>query len=100
MNSLNHLNKVVKRLKGHELDTLYIYLNSFKMDHLNESSRSASLVELLSDEKQPKVPDVLQFKLYGKTNFPAFEKLVKRTRDKIYESLLLDNNLGKVRSHA
>jgi len=100
MNSLNHLNKIIKRLKEHEIDTLNTYLNAFKVDHLNESLRSVNLIELLADEKQPKVPDVLQFKLYGKPNIPAFEKLVRRTREKVYESLLLENNLSKVRTHS
>jgi len=100
MNSLNHLNKIIKRLKSHEIENLNSYLHAFKVNHMNPESRSANLIELLADDKQPKMPEVLQFKIYGKTNMPAFERLVRRTRDKVYESLLLENNLRNEQSHS
>lgn len=99
MDSLFHLNKVVNRLKEHELDTVYKHLDSLKIEHINSKPKSLRLVDLLRESNQPKDPSVLQFKIYGKENNTAFQKLVHRTRDKIYESLIFDNNLNKARTH-
>jgi len=100
MNSLLHLSKVVNLLKEHELDTVYKHLDSLKIEHINSKPKSVRLVDLLRECKQPKDASVLQFKIYGKKNSAAFKKLVHRTRDKIYESLILDNNLNKAGTHA
>lgn len=100
MNALNHLGKVVKRLKSHELQSLYAYLDTFRMPQLDGRAKSTNLVRLLADDKQPNEAEVLQFKLYGKPNAPAFERLVRRTREKVLESLLFYGNLNKPTAHS
>lgn len=41
----------------------------------------------------------MQKKLYGKMQYEAFAKLVNRTKDKILEALVLDNNLKRTDIH-
>ena len=66
-------------------------------DYYSESkskTKSSDLVKLLVEKKEFNARDI-QFKLYGKQNLFAFNKLINRTKEKLLEVALFDSNISK-----
>jgi hypothetical protein len=92
MTSLNALKNLIYKLKKEEIRSLVNFLNHNQKEKKNEKLKSIQLLELILLNKNLTSIE-LQNELYKKENNQAFNKLVNRLKDKIYEILLFDSNL-------
>ncbi|MCX6292076.1 MAG: hypothetical protein NT126_09970, partial [Bacteroidetes bacterium] len=81
-------------LKKEEIKSLVNFLQYNQNQGKETRLKSVQLVESLLSKKNL-TSNELQLTLYGKSNEAAFNKLVLRLKDKIYEILLFDDNLEK-----
>jgi hypothetical protein len=93
MNSLNTLRNVLYKLKKEEVKSLLNFLKYHQKQVKDQSMKSIQLVELILSDKNTSSND-LQHILYGELNYVAFNKLINRLKDKIYEVMLFDANLS------
>jgi hypothetical protein len=94
MITLNTIKNLIGKLKSEEFKSLVKYLRYYQDSRLESRGKSLKLVELVKEHPDINSKD-LQFLLYGRENYTAFNKLLHRTKDKIYEVILFDQNLSK-----
>ena len=97
MNSLKSLKNIVNKLTKEEVRLFKRTLNN-NSNSQNET-KSIQLMKLLLSEKNYSINDI-QNNIYGKSNYSAFNKLLNRTKHKIFETIFLDlsiisNNFSK-----
>ncbi len=98
MNSLNILRSVLYKLKKEEVKSLINFLKYHQKQVKDQSLKSIKLVKLLLSKRDISSND-LQLLLYKKLNYHAFTKLINRLKDKIYEIILFDGNLGRLENY-
>ncbi len=81
-------------MRPEEISSLqkFIVFNSDVED--SSKSKSAHLIELLMDKVSHTANDIQKI-IYGKINYPAFNKLVNRLKEKTLEVLLFNSNLQR-----
>jgi hypothetical protein len=94
MTTLNTIKNLVSKLKREELKSLLKYLRYYQDGSGDSKGKGVQLIEAVINEPGCTQKEV-QLSLYGKENYHAFNKLLNRTKDKIYEVLLFDQNLSK-----
>src|SRR5882724_5629645 len=94
MNSLLILRNTLLKLKKKEVSSLVTFLNCYRKDSKDQAIKSIQLVKLLLGNRKH-TSNELQEMLYGKSNYHAFNKLVLRLKEKIYEVMIFDANLIK-----
>jgi len=94
MITLNAIKNLINKLKREELKSLLKYLRYYQDSNDESRGKSIQLVEALVADPECTSKDI-QISLYGSENYHAFNKLLNRTKDKIYEVLLFDQNLSK-----
>jgi hypothetical protein len=94
MTTLSSFKSLIEKLKREELKSLLKFLRYYQESGDDTKGKSIQLVEAVISDPTCSVKD-LQIELYGKENYNAFNKLLNRTKDKIYEVLLFDQNLSK-----
>jgi len=94
MTTLSSFKSLIGKLKREELKSLLKFLRYYQDSGDDSKGKSIQLVEAVISDPLCSVKD-LQFELYGKENYHAFNKLLNRTKDKVYEVLLFDQNLSK-----
>jgi len=93
MTTLSSFKNLLEKLKREELKSLLKFLRYYQ-ETGDTKNKSLHLVETIISDPTCTVKD-LQHELYSKENYHAFNKLLNRTKDKIYEVLLFDQNLSK-----
>src|SRR5690349_339123 len=94
MTTLRSFKNQIRKLKKEELKSLLKFLRYYKDSKKEYKNKSLHLIEAVISDPLCTTKD-LQILLYGKENYQAFNKLLNRTKDKIYEVLLFDQNLSK-----
>src|SRR6185436_12362604 len=94
MTTLSSFKSLLGKLKREEIKSLLKYLRYYQDINDESKGKSTQLIETIISEPTFNVRD-LQVLLYGKENYHAFNKLLNRTKEKIYEVLLFDQNLSK-----
>jgi len=97
MNSFNTLKKVLYKLKKEEIKSLINFIE-YHRDFTGQKLKSVQLIESAMANRTISSPE-MQLKLYGKLNYSAFNKLIIRLKDKIYEVLLFNSNLNNSESY-
>jgi hypothetical protein len=92
MTVLNTLKKVLYRLNKEEVKFIINYLNHQKKS-LNRDLKSVQLIRLILKNENISIQE-LQISLNIENRF-SLNKLINRLKEKIYELILLDNNLNK-----
>ncbi len=94
MNSLHYLKAILRTLKPEEITSLekFISYQTDKEDLIR--SKSSGLLSLLLSQEDYTAND-MQRTLYGKLNYPAFNKLVNRLKEKTLEVILFNANLQR-----
>src|SRR5207237_2045752 len=91
LNNLNTFRKTLLRLEKKEINSLIIFLKSYK-DLSEETSKSILLIQLLLEQRDCTATQIQQV-LYGGNNFHALNKLIIRLNEKMCDIILLDSNL-------
>ena len=94
MNTLSTIKSLIGKLKREEVKSLLKFLRYYLDTEDESKGKGTQLVENILADPECTAKD-LQAGLYGKENYHAFSKLLNRTKDKIYEVLLFDQNLSK-----
>src|SRR5689334_3000142 len=94
MTTLSGFKNLIKKLKREEIKSLIKFLRYYQDSREDSKGKSLQLVEAVISDPVCTAKD-LQILIYGKENYHAFNKLLNRTKDKIYEVLLFDQNLSK-----
>ncbi len=94
MITLSTIKNLVSKLKKDEVKSLLDYLIYYQGIKDDAGSKGRTLIELVVNDPDCTAKDA-QFALYGKENYHAFNKLLNRVKDKIYEVMLFDQNLSK-----
>ena len=94
MTALFSLKNILNKLKKEEIKLLINFINLNKKEEKSKKLKTIKFIELLLSNSAYSVTE-LQILLYGKINYTAFNKLIRRLKDKIYEILLFDNSLQK-----
>ncbi|HYV55371.1 MAG TPA: hypothetical protein VE933_12365 [Chitinophagaceae bacterium] len=94
MTTLSTIKNLISKLKREELKSLFKYLRYYQDSNTASKGKAIQLLEILIERPELTSKDV-QIAIYGKENYQAFNKLLSRTKDKIYEVLLFDQNLAK-----
>jgi hypothetical protein len=99
MKSLSSLKNVLVKLTDEELHLLKKNLNQNLRKEQSVKLKSQQLIKLLSGDKQYTLGE-MQFNIYGKLNYHAFNKLTTRLNQKVLEIITLDkailsNNFSK-----
>ena len=94
MNTLSTIKSLISKLKREEVKSLLKFLRYYQDSDYESRGKGTQLVENILADAECTSRD-LQLDLYGKENYLAFNKLLNRTKDKIYEVLLFDQNLSK-----
>ena len=94
MTSLNSLKSLLNKLKKEEIRYLEKFLELNQKSRNENRTKSIKLIKMLISDKNSNSTE-LQLHLYGGINYSAFNKLIVRIKDKIYDLLLLDQNLEK-----
>ncbi|MEO8087188.1 MAG: hypothetical protein ABI763_10235 [Bacteroidota bacterium] len=94
MNTLNNLKSIIFKLKREEVKSLIKFQRYYQDSTDKSNGKAIQLVENILTDPQCTAKDI-QVGLYGRENYHAFNKLLNRTKDKIYEVLLFDQNLSK-----
>jgi hypothetical protein len=94
MTTLSSFKSLIGKLKREEIKSLLKYLRYYQDSKDESKGKGIQLVESVISDPTCSFKD-LQIVLYGKENYHAFNKLLNRTKDKIYEVLLFDQNLTK-----
>jgi hypothetical protein len=93
MNSLTVLRETLYKLRKKEVTSLLIYLKSYRKESNETAMKSIQLVTLLLKDRVSSSVQI-QKKLYVKSNYHAYKKLISRLLEKIYEVLTFDVNLS------
>src|SRR5947208_3252351 len=93
MNTLTILRNTLHKLTKKEVNSLLIFLKSYRKNTDEQSLKSIQLVHLLLHDYKNTSTEI-QNLLYGKSNYHAFNKLILRLKEKIYEVLSFDSNLN------
>lgn len=91
MNLTNQLRLIINRLNSEEKKAL-IKILSVKNENLKKENKSLILFKLLDSDHVLSSTD-LQFTLYGKANYLAYNKLCNRLKEKTLDTLLLENSI-------
>lgn len=94
MTTLNSVKSLIGKLKREEIKSLLKYLRYYQDVKDGSKGKSLQLVEAIISEPNCTSREV-QTLLYGRDNYQAFNKLLNRTKDKIFEVLLFDQHLSK-----
>src|SRR5689334_16464543 len=94
MRGLHALKNILYRLKKEEIKTLTNFLKYNRKLLQDDPLKSIRLVELILGNRNATAVE-LQNDLYGEPNYRAFNKLVNRLKDKIYEVILFSTNLSR-----
>jgi len=94
MTTLSSFKNLIDQLKREELKSLLKFLRYYQDSGDESKGKGLQLVEAVMSDSSYTTKD-LQNLLYGGENYQAFNKLLNRTKDKIYEVLLFDQNLSK-----
>ena len=94
MSSLISLKNLLYKLKKEEVKCLINFINLNQKSENKGVNQSVKLIKLLI-RQQSLTSNELQLILYDKANYTAFNKLIYRIKDKIYEILIFDQNLEK-----
>lgn len=94
MNTLSAIKSLIDKLKREEVKSLLKFLRYYQDTEDESKGKGTQLVENIISDPGCTAKD-LQLDLYGKENYHAFNKLLNRTKEKIYEVLLFDQNLAK-----
>lgn len=94
MSTLSTLKNLIGKMKREEVKSLLKFLRYYQDSQDDTKGKGIQLVEAILSDLEC-TPRDIQFVLYGGENYHAFNKLLNRTKDKIYEVLLFDQNLAK-----
>ena len=94
MNPLFQIKGLLLKLKREEIKSLLNFLRYYKGSKDDTGIKSALLIELILNDPNSSSRE-LEIALYGKENYSAFNKLLNRIKDKIYEVILFDQNIAK-----
>ncbi len=94
MTTLNSFKNLVNKLKREEVKSLLKYLRYYQDAKDDTKGKGVMLIEAILADPDCTTKDI-QIGLYGSENYHAFNKLLNRTKDKIYEVMLFDQNLSK-----
>ena len=97
MNSLKSLKNIVSKLTEEENKILLKILNYNNIS--KNESKSIHLINFLLSKNNYSINDIQNY-IYGKSNYNAFNKLLNRTKYKIFETIIFDlsilsNNFSK-----
>ena len=97
MNSFKSLKNIVNKLTEEEIKALKKTLSINTV--LKNESKSLNLINLLISDKNYSFIEI-QNSIYGKSNYSAFNKLLNRIKQKVFETIILDltissNNFSK-----
>ena len=92
MNTLLPLKDILQKLKKKEITSLINFLKSHRKESNEHAMKSIQLIKLII-KNNGYSSDQLQKTIYGKNNYHAFNKLVNRLKERIYEIILFDNNI-------
>src|ERR1043165_6971434 len=95
MNTLNNIKNILGKFQKEELKSLINFLKYHKKNNQDQTIKSVQIINLLIAERKLSSHDV-QVAIYGKVNYHAFNKILNRLKDKIYEVLLFDSNLNDI----
>ncbi len=93
MNSLKVLKIVVNKLTKEEMKILFKSLSYNNKIENAQREKSLKLIKFLLSIDEISSKEV-QFFLYGKSNYSAFNKLINRLKQKIYEIIILSNSIN------
>ncbi|MEO0311142.1 MAG: hypothetical protein RIQ89_799 [Bacteroidota bacterium] len=94
MESFNQLKAIFSKLNKPEIQLVYKLLEIGIESMPDAGLKSAILLETIGKKNDISAIDMQKI-LYKQANYEAFNKLVKRTRDKISEVLIMDLNIAR-----
>jgi hypothetical protein len=94
MNSLRYLKAILKTLKPEEINSLEKFI-SYQTDREDQLRSKSSVLLKLMLGPEDYTANEMQRTLYGKLNYPAFNKLVNRLKEKTLEVILFNANLQR-----
>lgn len=97
--SYKNLIIVLSRISKDELGVLIQYLNLFSTTNNKKESRIILLLNFLIDNHEADFFQVKEAVFPSGTNL-AFQKIINRLHDKVFESLLLDVNINRIDAYS